>query len=135
MRELEEIVANLRGGAPAGDAPAPTYERELWIQDRGDRLSLPVAALDWVAAERDYVRLHAGARSFLVRQPLGDLEERLDPRHFVRVHRSALVRIDRIARVRRAMGRTSVVLTTGAEVPVSRRHLRGLKAATVGRAL
>ncbi|MCR5878377.1 LytTR family transcriptional regulator [Phenylobacterium sp. J367] len=88
-----------------------------------------------MAAERDYVRLHAGARSFLVRQPLGDLEERLDPRHFVRVHRSALVRIDRIARVRRAMGRTSVVLTTGAEVPVSRRHLRGLKAATVGRAL
>ncbi|HEY8615032.1 LytTR family DNA-binding domain-containing protein [Phenylobacterium sp.] len=131
VRELEEIVENLRGGAPPA---APSYERELWIQDRGDRISLPVAALDWVAAERDYVRLHAGPRSFLVRQPLGDLEARLDPRQFVRAHRSAVVRIDRIVRLRRAGGRVVLVLSTGAEIPVSRRHLAGVKAVTVERA-
>lgn len=130
VRELEEIVANLRGGPPEPAA----YDREVWVQERGDRLSLPVAAIDWVAAERDYVRLHAGARSFLVRLPLGALADRLDPRQFVRVHRSSLVRIDRIVRVRRTAGRTSVVLSTGAEVAVSRRHLAGLKAVTMERA-
>lgn len=130
VRELEEVIGNLRAGAAE---PESAYDREVWVQERGDRISLAVSAIDWVAAERDYVRIHAGPKSFLVRQPLGDLEARLDPRAFVRIHRSALVRIDRIARIRRAAGRCSVVLTTGAEAPVSRRHAAALKAATHGR--
>lgn len=131
-RELEEIVGNLRSGAPQPAQPA--YDREIWVQGRNDRFSLPVAAIDWIAAERDYVRIHAGAKSFLIRQPLGALADRLDPRLFVRVHRSSLVRIDRIVRLRRAAGRCSLLLSTGAEVQVSRRHLSDLKAATTGRA-
>jgi DNA-binding LytR/AlgR family response regulator len=83
-----------------------------------------------VAAERDYVRIHAGARSFLVRQSIGALAARLDPALFVRVHRSSLVRADRIVRLRHAAGRGSVMLSTGAEVAVSRRHMGALKAMT-----
>jgi DNA-binding LytR/AlgR family response regulator len=131
-RELEEIVGNLRSGAPQPAQPA--YDREIWVQERNDRLSLPVAAVDWIAAERDYVRIHVGPKSFLIRQPLGALADRLDPRLFVRVHRSSLVRLDRIVRLRRTAGRCSVLLSTGAEVQVSRRHLADLKAATAGRA-
>lgn len=131
VRELEEVLGNLRAGA--AEETASPFDREVWVQERGDRISLPVSSIDWVAAERDYVRIHSGPKSYLVRQPLGDLESRLDPRAFVRIHRSALVRIDRIARVRRSAGRCSVILTTGAEAPVSRRHTAALKAATHGR--
>ena len=125
VRELEEIIGNLRQGA--SDA-APRFEREVWVQDRDDRLSLPVAAIDWVGAERDYVRIHSGGRSYLVRQPLGGLEAKLDPAVFRRIHRSSLVRLDRIVRLRSTLGRSSVVLSTGAELPVSRRCVAKLKA-------
>lgn len=127
LRELEEIIANLRGGP---EVAGPAFDREVWVQARSDRLSVAVADIDWVAAERDYVRLHAGGRSFLVRGSMNGLAARLDPKVFVRVHRSALVRLDRIVRIRRQVGRSSVVLSTGAEVPVSRRYMPQLKAAT-----
>jgi DNA-binding LytR/AlgR family response regulator len=133
--ELEEILRNLRSGpapsAPgAPGAPGGDFDREIWIQERGGRTSVPVAAIDWVAAERDYVRIHTHARSFLIRQSIGALAGRLDPAVFVRVHRSSLVRRDRIVRIRHAGGRGSIVLTTGAEIAVSRRHMGALKAMT-----
>ena len=90
--------------------------------------SVPVAAIDWIAAERDYVRLHTAHRSFLIRQSIGALAERLDPAQFIRIHRSSLVRADRIVRIRQAAGRGAVILSTGAEVAVSRRHMGALKA-------
>ncbi|HEY8004146.1 MAG TPA: LytTR family DNA-binding domain-containing protein [Phenylobacterium sp.] len=130
VQELEEILHNLRSGPEP--APAAGFDRDIWIQERGGRICLPVAAIDWVAAERDYVRIHAGARSFLVRQSIGALAERLDPKLFVRIHRSSLVRAERIVRVRHAAGRGSVTLSTGAEVAVSRRHMGALNAITRG---
>lgn len=129
-QELEEILRNLRSEPAA--AASGTYAREIWIQERGGRTSVPVAAIDWVAAERDYVRIHTGARSYLVRQSIGALAGRLDPAQFIRIHRSALVRADRIVRIRHAAGRGAVVLATGAEVAVSRRHMGALKAMTRG---
>ena len=132
VRELEEIIGNLRQGA-APD-PGPKFDREVWVQDRNDRLSLPVAAIDWVGAERDYVRIHSGGRSYLVRQPLGGLEAKLDPAVFQRIHRSSLVRLDRIVRLRAGLGRSSVVLSTGVELPVSRRCIARLKARVAAKA-
>ena len=72
----------------------------------------------------------AGARSFLIRLSIGALAERLDPRLFLRIHRSSLVRADRIVRIRHAGGRGAVVLSTGAEIAVSRRHMGALKSIT-----
>lgn len=129
VQELEEILHNLRSG-PAPTPAAGGFDREIWIQERGGRASLPVAAIDWIAAERDYVRIHSGERSFLIRQSIGALAGRLDPKLFLRVHRSSLVRADRIVRIRHAAGRGAVILSTGAEVPVSRRHMPALKAMT-----
>src|SRR6185312_3702269 len=117
--ELEEILRNLRSGpSPAPGELGGDFDREIWIQERGGRTSVPVAAVDWVAAERDYVRIHTAARSFLIRQSIGALAGRLDPAVFVRVHRSSLVRRDRIVRIRHAGGRGSIVLATGAEIAV-----------------
>jgi DNA-binding LytR/AlgR family response regulator len=128
--ELEEIVQNLRAGPEPSDTTRDAFDREIWIQERGGRISLPVAAIDWVAAERDYIRIHAGARSYLVRQSIGALAGRLDPKLFIRIHRSSLVRAERIVRIRHAAGRGSVMLSTGAEIAVSRRHMGALKAMT-----
>ncbi len=119
IAELEEVVAALR----AAEAPGGDYADEIWVPDRGDRLRLPVNLIDWVEAERDYVRIHSRGRSFLVRKPIRRLQAELDPAEFVRVHRGALVRRDRIVRLaRRPGGPAAVVLLTGAEVPVARRQ-------------
>jgi len=124
IAELEEVVAALRGGGapPAGPAE-PGFAEEIWVPDRGDRLRLPVDLIDWVEAERDYVRIHSRGRSFLMRKPIRTLQSELDPADFVRVHRGALVRRDRIVRLaRRPGGPAAVVLQSGAEVPVARRQ-------------
>lgn len=128
-REVEEVLANLRGGAKPAASP---FVRNIWIAERGGRACVAVGAIDWIAAERDYVRIHTGAKSYLIRQSIGGLEEKLDPDEFLRVHRSSLVRRDRIVRIKTAAGRGVVVLSTGAEIPVSRRHMASVKAMSGG---
>jgi DNA-binding LytR/AlgR family response regulator len=121
IAELEEVVAALR--AEESEAPDSGFAEEIWVPDRGDRLRLPVSLIDWVEAERDYVRIHSRGRSFLVRKAIRKLQAELDPEDFLRVHRGALVRRDRIVRLaRRPGGPSAVVLQSGAEVPVARRQ-------------
>jgi DNA-binding LytR/AlgR family response regulator len=121
IAELEEVVAALR--AADADTPESGFAEEIWVPDRGDRLRLPVNLIDWVEAERDYVRIHSRGRSFLVRKAIRKLQAELDPADFLRVHRGALVRRDRIVRLaRRPGGPSAVVLQSGAEVPVARRQ-------------
>jgi two-component system LytT family response regulator len=81
-------------------------------------LVIPVGDIDWIAADDYYARLHVGVKSHLVRESLASLETRLDPRRFTRVHRSAIVQIDRI---RELHGR-ELVLRDGMRVTVSRRR-------------
>lgn len=122
IAELEEVVSALRA-AEAPPPPASGYAEEIWVPDRGDRLRLPVALIDWVEAERDYVRIHSRGRSFLVRKAIRTLQAELDPAEFLRIHRGALVRRDRVVRLaRRPGGPSAVVLQSGAEVPVARRQ-------------
>ena len=81
-------------------------------------LVIPVAEIDWIGADDYYACLHVGARRHLLRESLASLETRLDPRRFVRVHRSAIVQIDRI----RELHGEEVVLRDGVRVAVSRRR-------------
>ena len=121
IAELEEVVAALRSAE--AETPDSGFAEEIWVPDRGDRLRLPVNLIDWVEAERDYVRIHSRGRSFLVRKAIRKLQAELDPADFLRVHRGALVRRDRIVRLaRRPGGPSAVVLQSGAEVPVARRQ-------------
>jgi len=96
-------------------------------------LVIPAAEIDWIGAGDYYACLHVGAKSHLLRESLGSLETRLDPRRFARVHRSAIVQI---ARIRELHG-DEVVLRDGTRVAVSRRRraaieglLRGAPAAS-----
>ncbi len=93
----------------------------LVVPERDGLLKLPLRSIDWLQAEDNYVRVHAGGRSHLLRTTLGALERRLAANDFVRIHRSAVVNVSRVSRLRR-LGRVrfAVVLTTGAQLRVSR---------------
>ncbi len=117
LTALEAAMQALPPSLPDGG-----WLTDLWVPDRGERIRLAIDQIDWIEAERDYVRLHGRGRSFLLRKTIRELETALDPTVFVRVHRGALVRRDRVARIaRRAGGLFSLVLQSGAEVPVARR--------------
>ena len=81
----------------------------------------PVEEIDWIEAADYYVRLHVGDRTHLVRETLATLEKQLDPARFVRVHRSAIVNVDRIQALRPDWrNRHVLVLRDGSTVPLSR---------------
>jgi DNA-binding LytR/AlgR family response regulator len=122
VQELREIIDSLRTERRGGTQKK--YETELWIREGDARVRVPVEMIERLEADGDYVRLHLGQRSRLMRARLGDLAERLDPAQFVRIHRSEIVRHDLIAAIRRHdSGRAFAVLCGGREVPISRRYV------------
>jgi two-component system LytT family response regulator len=72
------------------------YLERLVVRSGGRILILRVADIDWVEAASNYVRLHAGGREYLLRETMTALESKLDPVDFVRIHRSTIVRVDKI---------------------------------------
>src|SRR5262249_29438536 len=68
----------------------------LLVPERGRMVPIDVGAIDWIQAEGDYARVHAGEKSYLVARSMTELEKRLDPERFIRIHRSAIVNRDRI---------------------------------------
>lgn len=115
-------------GAPGRVSPVVRYETEIWAQRRGDFARVRVADIEWVEAERDYIHLHAGGARFMLRETMAGIEARLDPEQFIRVRRSALVRVDRIARIRRvAYGDLRVALASSAELRVGRTYVRSVR--------
>lgn len=98
----------------------PLLER-LVVKSAGRVSFVRVAEIDWIEAAGNYVRLHLGKEEHLLRESLGGLEAKLDPRRFVRIHRSTIVNIDRIRELRPAFhGDYQVVLKDGAELTLSR---------------
>jgi two-component system LytT family response regulator len=124
VERLRSLLETRDADAAAVALPASRVSRYTtrFTSRDGDRLVLVrTADVDWVEAAANYVRLHVGARSFSVRMPMGEVERRLDPVQFVRVHRSAIVNVDRIAEIRPDWhGEYQVALTTGASLRLSR---------------
>lgn len=103
-RRLEALVAR----------PEPRFEVRL-----GKRIQLLACAeIDWAEGASYYTVLHAGSGTHLVREPLRDIEARLDPARFARVHRSAIVQLDRVRELRPA--ERALVLRDGTRVQASR---------------
>jgi two-component system LytT family response regulator len=112
-RTLPEIAPEAR--------PAGVYAQRIVVKD-GTRVHIiPVARLEYVAAQDDYVALHSEGRSYLKQQPIAAVEALLDPACFVRIHRSAIVNLERVARIE-PYGKESriAILTDGTRLPVSR---------------
>ena len=116
---------------PAG-APSP-YDDAIWVPTRTGQVRVPVETIDWIEATGDYAMLHTSLRSFLYRSTMSALAKRLDPAALMRVHRSAFVRLSKVAEVRRD-GRllVTLVLSDGAEVSVGPNYARAVVAALGG---
>jgi two-component system response regulator AlgR len=121
LERARDHLASRREGS-ADDAPAAgTYLDEFWASDLTGLVRIRAVDIDRVSAERDYMRLHVGQRSWLIHHSMAALEEGLDPAVFVRLHRSAIVRRDFISGFQRnASGRWIARLADGTEQPVGR---------------
>jgi hypothetical protein len=110
-------------GEPAGRRPA----ERLLVADDGRSFFVRTADVEWFEAARNYVRVHAGERSYVVRTTLAALEARLGPEQFRRTSRSALVNVDRVREVQPWFhGDAVVILASGARVTLSRRYRANL---------
>lgn len=110
-------VADLLAAARPGRTPL----QRILIRERAEVHVVPVATIDYLESQDDYVALKCGGRSYLKEQPLGDLETQLDPAVFVRIHRRYMLNLTRLARIE--MGVTDnriAVLRDGTQLPISR---------------
>jgi two-component system LytT family response regulator len=101
---------------------ANSYAERFVVRLHGKILVIPVAEVDWIKAEDNYIRIHTGSSSYLDRETLSSLRDRLDPRKFVRVHRSALINVDRIKEVTVINGEYELVLQSGIRIALSRTY-------------
>lgn len=120
-RRLGALLKSQAAAAGVGNGGEP-YMRRLLVPTPSGDLLLDVAEIDWIQAEDYYAAVHVRGKRHLIRESLSMLETRLDRAQFVRVHRSAIVRIDRVREVRTAQGESVLVLRDGTRVPVSRRR-------------
>ncbi|MGY2733553.1 LytR/AlgR family response regulator transcription factor [Sphingomonas sp. UYP23] len=116
LREAERRLEALEAKSTMLD-PA-----HVWVSRRGETVRVDLDRVERVAAEGAYVRLHVGDRSFLHREAISAIFERLDQRRFVRVHRSHVVRIDHVSAIRRTLhGGGELLLTDGDNIPLGRK--------------
>jgi two-component system LytT family response regulator len=92
--------------------------QRLLVSTATGKLIIPAEEIDWIGAEDYYACLHIGGKTHLLREPLTSLEARLDPTRFIRVHRSAIIQLNRVREVRGG----EIILQDGARIPVSRRR-------------
>jgi two-component system LytT family response regulator len=122
MQKMEALLASARS--------APDFLSRLLVREAGTVHFIPLTEVDWIEAADYYARVHAGQTSQLVRYTLNDLEKQLDPRQFMRVHRSAIVKLSRIKEIRLAHNQQhTLILNTGSTVPLSRGKREQLEAA------
>lgn len=130
---LERAVSRAlarRGDSERNDS---TWLDELWIPHRSELIRIATSEVGRIDAERDYVRLHVGegeaARTYLLLQTIAGLEKRLDPAKFIRIHRSTILRRDRITGLRHdGLGVWSVELADGEALRIGRTYLPKVKA-------
>jgi len=106
----------------------PQSLTRMAVKSGGRIFFLRADEIDWVEAEGNYVRLHVGKESYLLRETIGALEEQLDRRKFLRIHRSTIVNIDRIQELQPWFhGEFRVILRNGTALMLSRTHREKLQ--------
>lgn len=126
-RAIDRAVARR---APVADREGQAqWIEEFWVPHRSELIRVTVDDLERIDAERDYVRLHVSGRSYLLLHTIARIEARLDPERFIRLHRSTIVRRDRICGLRHdGLGVWSAELADGSAVRIGRTYLPRAKA-------
>ena len=101
----------------------------ILLKSSGEIIFLKTAEIDWIEAEGDYVKFHVAGRTHLMRGTMAALEERLDPKRFIRIHRSTIVNADRLRKLSPSFeGEYAVVLQDGTKLRMSRGYQDRIKA-------
>jgi two-component system response regulator AlgR len=116
-------VAKGHARAASAEPAATRWVQEFWVPHRSEMIRVAVCDIERIDAERDYMRLTASGRSYLLHETISELERRLDPECFVRLHRSTIVRRDCIARLAHdGLGAWRAELKDGSEVRIGRTY-------------
>ena len=122
--QLHEQLMALLGGKRAAEplrASSPRYLERIAVQMKGRMRVVPVGSIDYITASGAYAELHVRSERFVIRESMQQLEERLDPDRFMRVHRSTIVRLDLVETLLRSEGSDyQVQLKGGTRLRVSR---------------
>jgi len=122
-RALERARARVRQKQLEELASAKPFLERIAVRDSGRILLVRTSEIDWIEADDYYVQLHVRGRSHLLRERMHLLEARLDPRRFVRIHRSSIVNIDRVKELQPFFhGEYHVLLEDGTLLRLSRTH-------------
>jgi len=127
LREvLAEVAPEAMSHFDQGDEEAPAanrYEKLINIKDRGQIFRVDVDSIERIDAAGDYMCIYTADNSLILRETMKDLEKRLDPRNFQRVHRSTIVNLGQVRQVKpHTNGECFLVLESGAQVKVSRSY-------------
>jgi two-component system LytT family response regulator len=141
LREFAARASALLEGGGGRESPAPPLDGaapgpiERLVVKEGERsILLPVERIDWIEAANYYVVVHSGPRTYVLRETLGRLERELG-RRFVRIHRSTIVNLDRVAEFQRLFhGDFAVLLADGTDLKLSRTY-RSLVESRLGRSI
>ncbi|HYI12143.1 MAG TPA: LytTR family DNA-binding domain-containing protein [Thermoanaerobaculia bacterium] len=118
VERARRLVTGELRSVPPRRGTRPRRER-IAVRAREEILFIKASQIDWISAEGNYARLHCGTASYQLRESMQSLEDGLDASTFIRVHRSAIVNIDRIRKLIAAIdGSPSIVLASGETVPL-----------------
>lgn len=128
-RAISRAHAALNAPAPKPVAESSgNYASEFWVSHRAELIRIAAIDIERIEAERDYMRLHTGQRSYLLHQTISALEQRLDPALFQRIHRSHIVRRDLISGLRHEGGGVwHALLGDDMSMRIGRKYLADVK--------
>ncbi len=120
---LAEVAPDSLSSMGTEEEAAGRYEKIINVKDRGQIFRVDVDSIEHIEAAGDYMCIYTGDNSLILRETMKDLERRLDPKNFQRVHRSTIVNLDQVRQVKpHTNGECFLVLESGAEVKVSRSY-------------
>jgi two-component system, LytTR family, response regulator len=123
---MEELSRVRQGGVLA--APGPKFLERLAIKASGRIFFLRTQDIDYIESEGNYIRVHAGKESHLIREAMSVLETQLDPKKFLRIHRCTIVNVDRIQELQPWFhGEYRVILRNGVQLTLSRSYREKLR--------
>jgi two-component system, LytTR family, response regulator len=130
QRAAQVVVERLRSLLAEGQVNTgkDRYRDRFAIKTGGRTAIIAAEDIEWLQASGDYVALHIGKKAYLLRETLDGLERQLDPKRFIRIHRSTMVALDEIKELQSLSSRDSLIrLNDGTELRASRRYRHRLQ--------
>ena len=120
QREAARLKKKLMALMEIEERDKPQYEEKFLIRSASRVFFVRADEIDWIEAADYYVRLHAGDHSHMLRETMAELETRLDPEKFLRIHRSIIVNLSRVREAQIKGGECALILRDGTQLKLSR---------------